>query len=218
VTGRAADSIREEFFASARVARALIADEAVAAAWDQPSALAEFTVRGLAGHLARTLSTVETYLDAPEPGPSEPAISAAEYLALVAADGDLWGPLHTGVRVRGEEQAVGGPQAVVGQIDDALGRLTPRLATEPASRCVRVFGGVLATLDQYLATRVVELCVHVDDLAVSVGVPTPELPGDGLATAIQVLVGAAVNRHGRMAVLRALSRRERDPDEVLRVL
>jgi hypothetical protein len=74
------------------------------------------------------------------------------------------------------------------------------------------------TLDEYLRTRVVELVVHADDLAASVGVePVPPQPAT-TAVAIDVLVGVARIRHGDMAVLRALARRERDTVRALRVL
>jgi hypothetical protein len=64
----------------------------------------------------------------------------------------------------------------------------------------------------------VELVVHADDLAASVGVePTPPQPA-ATAVAIDVLVGVARVRHGDMAVLRALARRERDTVRALRVL
>jgi Mycothiol maleylpyruvate isomerase N-terminal domain len=52
---------------SAAVAVALLADPAVTASWDEPSALAEFTVRGLAGHLARQVHVVRELLAAEEP-------------------------------------------------------------------------------------------------------------------------------------------------------
>ena len=42
------------------------------------------------------------------------------------------------------------------------------------------------------------------------------LPGIGVA--IQALVDIAAHHHGQLAVLRALARRERDPDQVLRVI
>ena len=40
----------------------------------------------------------------------------------------------------------------------------------------------------------------------------------GIEVDIQALVDIAAHRHGRLAVLRALARRERDPDQVLRVI
>ena len=52
---------------SADVAVGLLADPAVAASWEEPSALAEFTVRRLAGHLARQVVVVRELLAAEQP-------------------------------------------------------------------------------------------------------------------------------------------------------
>jgi hypothetical protein len=54
-----------------------------------------------------------------------------------------------------------------------------------------------------------EIAVHSDDLASSVGVATPELPDTVLGPVLDLLVGVSVRRHGQTAVLRALSRAER---------
>jgi hypothetical protein len=59
--------------------------------------------------------------------------------------------------------------------------------------------------------------VHIDDLAVSVEVDTPQLPTAALDHAIDALVSTARHRHGDLSVLRALSRRERDELNALRV-
>jgi hypothetical protein len=65
---------------------------------------------------------------------------------------------------------------------------------------------------------VVELVVHVDDLATSLGAePAPLQPGTS-RVAIDALVDVARLRYGDLAVLRALARRERDQVEALRVL
>jgi hypothetical protein len=70
------------------------------------------------------------------------------------------------------------------------------------------------TLDDMLITRMMELAVHSDDLAVSVGVPTPELPPGAADTVIGLLTRLAVRRHGPTGVLRALSRSERAPGTI----
>jgi hypothetical protein len=69
-------------------------------------------------------------------------------------------------------------------------------------------------LDDFLVTRMMEIAVHSDDLAVSTGVPTPELPAEVLEPVLALLTGLAVRRHGQPAVLRALSRAERAPDRI----
>jgi hypothetical protein len=71
-------------------------------------------------------------------------------------------------------------------------------------------------LDDYLVTRIVELAVHADDLATSVGLES-SLPPAALAMAVHSLVDVVRVRHGDLAVLRALSRRERQTPELLRV-
>ena len=196
----------------------LLADERVAARWAEPSALALLSVGGLAGHLVRALETIETYLDEPEP-PDDGLVSPSEYwLVALRAAGDLQSPMHTGVRQRGEEAAAAGPVALVEEHRARLERLAARFDAEPPTRRVLVVRGtVRMRLDDYLPTRLVEIAVHADDLATSVGAALPEL-GDVLAIAIDVLVGTAVLGHGPLAVLRALTRRERDDVEALRVL
>lgn len=72
-------------------------------------------------------------------------------------------------------------------------------------------------LDEYLATRFVELPVHSEDLSLSAG-STAEAPLAAITRAVDVLVAAARERHGDREVLHALSRRERDERSALRVL
>lgn len=209
--------IRDVFLDAASVGRGFVAAPAVRDAWDGPSALAGFTVRGLAGHLVRATTSVEAYLDRDEP--DEASITAAAYYAAaVGGDVVLDSPLHRAVRQRGEDMAAGGHAALVDSFDAALDRLRVRLAAERPDRRVRVFKDLVLSLDDYLVTRLIELLVHIDDLAVSVGVPTPEPAVEAATSAIDTLVAVARLRHGDLAVVRALTRRERDPVSALRVL
>jgi len=80
--------------------------------------------------------------------------------------------------------------------------------TLPAGRVVAVGDWGLA-LDDYLVTRLLELVVHMDDLAVSLGTPTPGLPAAATDTKITLLARIAAWRHGPLAVTRALARAER---------
>jgi len=199
--------------AAAAAAREVVALPVVALHWEEPSALAEMTVGALVAHLVRSVTLVDRFLAAPEPEGGEP-ISAAAYFSMVSSD--LASGLNVGVRATAVEEALVGHRAVLGQMDRALDRLRTRLEAEPEGRLVSVRGGDVLRLDDYLATRIFEIAIHTDDLCVSLGRPTPSLPGIGVA--IQVLIDIATLRHGDLALLRALSRRERDPDQVLRVL
>ena len=61
----------------------------------------------------------------------------------------------------------------------------------------------------FLLTRLLEIVVHSDDLAVSVRVATPEFPDEAFEPVRDLLVRLAVRRHGQSAVVGTLSRRER---------
>ena len=69
-------------------------------------------------------------------------------------------------------------------------------------------------IDDFVTTRLMEIVVHSDDLAASVGLPTPEFPEPALTPVLGLLTGVAVRRHGQAAVVRALSRPQRAPEHV----
>jgi hypothetical protein len=69
-------------------------------------------------------------------------------------------------------------------------------------------------VDDLLLTRVMELVVHADDLAVSLGIPTPAMPAEATDATIRLLARVAAWRHGPLAVVRALARRERAPETI----
>jgi hypothetical protein len=68
--------------------------------------------------------------------------------------------------------------------------------------------------DDYLTTRMMEMVVHGDDLAASVGVDTPTYPDDVARPVLDLLTGVAVRRHGLTDVVRALSRPQRAPRSI----
>jgi hypothetical protein len=131
---------------------------------------------------------------------------------------DIDHPANQGIRARGEEMAGDGPEAVARDGRAVFARLVQSLGQYDADRRLRVVGGVIIRLDEYLRTRTVELVVHSDDLASSVGISPPAFRTDTTGLAIGTLVELARLRHGDLSVLRALARRERDEVEALRVL
>ena len=211
--------VRALFVETALAAQGLLFEPALAERFDEASVLAEFPVRGLAGHLLRAMTSVEGYLDRPEADPGMGAVSPAEYYAaVVAAGNDIDSDLHRAVRQRGLDEAAGTAGELALAWGDTAARLGDRLESEPGGRLVQVFGDMVLTLDDYLVTRLVELVVHADDLAASLAVPPPPLPAAATGLVIATLVEVARIRHGDAAVLRALARRERDAVEALRVL
>ena len=108
----------------------------------------------------------------------------------------------------------------MGELAALGGRLRPLVDAAAPDRLVpvvQVRGGA-ARLDDYLVTRVVELVVHTDDVACSVGSPVPDIPADALSVVTSAFVELAVARSGSRAVLRSFARRERAHADTLRVL
>jgi uncharacterized protein (TIGR03083 family) len=205
---------REDFLATARSAAALLHDPAVAEAWTAPSALREFSVGGLAAHLAYQILSVDQALAGPSP--QEPTISLLDHYGRVRWLGaPIDDEFNVGIRESGEQAAAEGPAALAARVDASVEELTKELASAE-NRPVRIplWGPWSMLLHDLLITRMMELAVHSDDLAVSVGVETPALPEGAVDEVVDLLSRLAVRRHGPTAVLRALSRAERAPDTI----
>ncbi len=200
---------------TAGVAAAVIGDAAVEDRWDKASALRGMSVAGLAGHLARSILLTEPFLDE-EPADGAP-LSVVDYYLAGDEPTDFDSRASRRVRETGEATAAGGPAALRSAVNDSLQGLRRRLPNEDLD-VARMWFGRVTTTRTVLQARTLEMLVHVDDLAISVGVPTPHPPPSALDVTIQMLIDMARCRHGDLAVLRALTRRERDPNRALRVL
>lgn len=157
--------------------------------WDAPG-LGEWTVRDLAGHTGRALSTVAAYLDAP--AAAVEVESAVDYFAVVLAAS----PAAVAERGRAAGAALGEDPvgAVRATADSVLDRV---FAAGPADLVTTPAGGM--RLVDYLPTRTFELVVHGCDLAVAAGVAPepPETAGDRALA----LVGALAARGGQAGAL-----------------
>ena len=203
-------TVREVYLESATATTAFLARPAVAELWDAPSALARMRVGALAAHLAGQVTQVPPVLDAPA---VHERVSLAEHFARSTwTDGDLDSEVNTYIRRTAEQAALVGAAALVAQAEIALAELRRRLPAEPGDRVIPLPWGPWAlTLDDYLTTRLLELAVHCDDLAASIGAEPPAFPPVCLDAVIGVLCEMAARRHGTAALLRALSRAERAP-------
>ncbi|MGH8794092.1 MAG: maleylpyruvate isomerase N-terminal domain-containing protein [Stackebrandtia sp.] len=202
--------IRDDYLSVADLAVTLLKDPAVASKWDEPSALEDYSVGGVAAHLANQIFHITQATPS-----SDPAISLAENYAQAAWVGeDASHEVNVEIRWRSENVAVEGVSVLIGHVEEALAGVRSLVAEAPADLVVSMTSGRSLTFDDFLTTRLLELVVHSDDLAVSVGVPTPPAPESAVATVVDVLSRLAVRRHGATAVLRALSRAERAPARI----
>lgn len=213
--------IFDAFLDAAELAADVVGDGRVAGFWDLPSVLEGYTVGGLAGHVFQATDRLRHVLQAEPPPPSAPA-PIADYYGLTRIDtpADLDHAFHRAVRDEGARTAELGHGELAAQFTALVTNLRTTLPGCDPGRLVPVVlgDGRPSRLDDYVATRVVELLVHSDDLAVSAGLPEISVPPDSADVAIEALVLVARARHGDVAVLRALARRERANAEILRVL
>ena len=202
------------YLAAAGQAAALLGEPEVAVAWERPSALAEMTVSGLAGHLAYQIFSVSATLD--EPASQQPPIPLLEHYARAAWLGaPLDAEVNSGIRSSGEDIGREGAQPLAKRAGAAPAEQQARLAGLPGGQPVFLpQTGWALSLGDFLTTRTMELAVHMDDLAVSVGLPARELPDAAFDPVLVLLARLAARRHGQAALLRALARTERAPAEI----
>jgi hypothetical protein len=205
---------RDAFLAAARVAADLVRRPEVTARWHEESACAGMSVGGLACHLASQLDNTVRLLRA---GASDqPPVSLAHHYSSA---GWVRAAVDDGANVEIREgsnaQAEAGPDALRARVSLRLEELPGSLASVAGGDPVLIpWQGWSLTAYDFLVTRMMEIVVHSDDLAVSIGVDTPEFPGDALAPVLELLTGLAVRRHGATSVIRALTRPQRAPDPI----
>jgi hypothetical protein len=206
--------VRELYLTAAEAAAKLLAAPEVAGAWDEPSALAKLSVKGLAGHLATQVFVIPKMLA--EPVPTEPLVSINEYYARASWIGsDIDDSFNESIRASGEKDAAGGAAALAAEVDACVRELRRTLPSLPARPVRRpAWDGWAISLDDFVTTRLLEIAVHSDDLAHSVGIATPDLPAQAVETVVDVLSRIAIRRHGAVNVLRALTRAERAPASI----
>lgn len=198
------------FLEAADVAATLVSHPNVAAMWHEPAALHEYTNGALAAHLGRAVVTVDAYRTAEPPPRTAPLVNAVEYFVRALGDHDpIDSDVHIAVRRRAGETADAGPAAVVTEVRSALDRLRVR-GLDP-NQHLAVFDGMAIRLGDYLRTRLVELVVHVSDLARSVNLTEPVIPDAAWTVAADVVTGVARVRNGPRAVTLGLARPDAFP-------
>ena len=196
----------------------LAARREVRDAWGQESSCAGMTVGGLTHHLLKQAgNTVMGLRAAPDQAPDGTLVIALhEHYARAAwveagPDDDA----NVSIRDGDNESAQVGPDVVLELGHEWAADLPALLAAprRPDTIFIPWQGWALSTED-FLTTRMMEMVVHGDDLAASVGVDTPTYPDDVVGPVLALLTGVAVRRHGQTAVVRGLSRPQRAPGTI----
>ncbi|MCB0987980.1 MAG: maleylpyruvate isomerase N-terminal domain-containing protein [Microthrixaceae bacterium] len=166
-------------------------------AWERPG-LGEWTVRELVAHTDRAYRTVIDYLTGETVDPT-PIATAAQYFRVVLAEETP----HVHIAARAKREAAERDDWVVATDELAL-QCEKLIGDSPPDATCHLMVGEMP-LDQYLATRVVELVVHGMDLADAIGleVNPPPVSADVAARVLTDLAG----EDGPATVVRALAGR-----------
>ena len=136
--------------------------------WDD-LALGEWTTRELVVHTDRAYRTVVDYVEGEVKDPTELPTAAAYFRTVLAEETPH---VHIAARAKREALDVSDPIAHTDHLADLAAVTVERLGPEAA---VHTFVGEIR-LDQYLATRIVELVLHGIDLAEVIGILTAPPP------------------------------------------
>lgn len=136
--------------------------------WEQ-SGLGEWTVRELVAHTNRAYKTIADYVGGEEKDPTE-IYSAASYFRIVLAEQTPH--VHIAARAHREALEVSDWASTT---DDLAATAMAIVDSRSPDTTMHLMVGEMQ-LDQYLATRVVELVVHGLDLSAAIDLPTTPPP------------------------------------------
>lgn len=186
----------------------LVGSPEVATSWQRESALAGMTVGGLTRHLVSQPECAVEFLRIPVPEDAD-VITLTDYYDRVDwLTADVDAPENSSIREEFNAMAAAGPQDSVAILTVARAHLVAAVDGAGPGTYVPWQDCVVAT-DDFLVSRLIEVVVHADDLAASVGVPTPRFDHDALDPVVATLAALSVRRHGAERVLRSLARTER---------
>ena len=179
-------------------------------AWGQESSCAGMTVGGLAQHLLNQAVNTTRLMQADPTGSPEPIALLEHYARAAWVEAGPDDEANTSIRDTDNERALAGPEAVLAAAREPIDVLPELLAAPREPDVVFIpWQGWSLTTDDFLTTRMMEMVVHGDDLASSVGLPTPTYAEDVITPVLGLLSGVAVRRHGQTALVRALARPQR---------
>ncbi len=197
--------------AAATLAQQLARRPEVARSWTRPSALPQLSVGALACHLGRQVVRVAERLAVPSH--ATPLESAHEHYRRAAWVTSTSPEDPANDRTQEDDEAAHGPEVLGRRVSSALRTVRAILASGSAPDVVWLpWQGWALSRHDFLLTRLVEIVVHADDLALSVGVATPRFPPDVFGPVSELLLDLAASRRGQSAVISTLTRSERAQD------
>ncbi|WP_405071378.1 maleylpyruvate isomerase N-terminal domain-containing protein [Kribbella sp. NBC_01510] len=193
---------------AAEIVEDLIQQAQVSDRWLRQSVLPKMSVGGLACHLGQQLVRAAELLQVTTDIPPLNSVDEHYHRAAWVVSSSPDDAVND--RTTDEAEAALGVAALRTRVDNALATLRTLLASRTAADVVLIpWQGWSLRRDDFLLTRMLEIVVHTDDLALSLEVPTPAFPAEVFAPVRDLLVRLAERRHGQSALISTLTRRER---------
>ena len=190
----------------------LVGSTEVAAAWERESALPGMTVGGLTRHLVSQPECAVEFLTTPGPPDAETVALASYFDRVDWLGAPVDAPENTSIRDDFNEMAAPGHAESVAILERSRAALAAAIDGAGETTYVPWQDCALA-LDDFLRCRLLEIVVHADDLAVSVGRADPDVRARPCSSPCWgcCLAGGAPPRPGRRAAdpgpRRAVARR-----------
>jgi hypothetical protein len=199
----------------------LVARPEVAQKWNEPSTLESWSVQTLVGHAVGPLDLIITDCEQPEPAtPRFRGIVEYTRMARLERREDLELEGHQLIKVMADKRAAKGPAHVLEMASRWVEELKWMLPAMDPNKHVYLprMPPMAGSLAMMVMNRTMELTVHMDDLAVSVGVPTPPIRPEAGAMALTVLMSVARRANTDLEILRAMARGERAKPNATRAI
>ncbi|MDQ6657959.1 MAG: maleylpyruvate isomerase N-terminal domain-containing protein [Actinomycetota bacterium] len=191
----------------------LVESAEVADAWKRESALPGMTIGGLTRHLVSQAECAVEFLMTPGPPDAQVLTLVGHYDRVDWLHAPIDAPENTSICDDFNQMASAGPAESVEVL--ARSRQQLRAAIDAAGPTTYVpWQDCSLPTDDFLVVRLMEIVVHADDLACSVGGAAPVFDPEALEPALALLAALASRRRGQGGVLRALSRHERSAGSV----
>lgn len=202
------DRLDAAFVSAASLSLELIRRREVALQWSEQSVLPKMSVGALSCHLGRQVVRAAELLAVATDVPPLDSADAHYDLAAWVTSATPDDPAND--RSTDDVEATLGANALDHRARKALDTTRKMLATDAARDVVLIpWQGWSLRRDDFLLTRLLEIVVHTDDLALSVNVLPPTFADDAFTPVLELLTRLAVSRHGQSAVISTLTRRER---------
>jgi hypothetical protein len=188
---------------------ALVGDPRVEQQWEAESAVPGFTVGGMVRHLVSQPECAVEFLGVQPVPPHAEVVSLRELYARTDwFHAPVHAPENTSIVEDFNAMAAGRQEHSAAILREAVAGLPGAIADAGPTTYVPWQDCLLDT-DDFLVVRLMEVVVHADDLATSIGADGPAFDDEVMHPVLALLAALGAQRHGAAGLVRVLARAER---------